>query len=353
MPDTQPSSSPSSPSAPRIVVFGAGSVGCYVGGRLLAGGANVVMVGRPRLRAVFDEQPLRLTDYQGFSAELRLTPEQFTNDPGVAASADLVLITVKSAATIEAAEILAGVLPDGVPVVSLQNGISNAEELRLRLPGARVCAGMIPFNVLQKRPGHFHHGTEGHLMAARDASLTPFVSIFERSGLPLELRDDMTSVMWSKLLLNLNNPINALSNVPLLEELSDRDYRRCLAMAQRETLALMKRAGIAPVQLTALPMPLVPVVMSLPDWLFSRLAKRMLAIDPIARSSMWEDLEAGRPTEVDWINGEVVRLADRLNQRAPVNERLTQLVHDCEQNRRRWSGDELLAELRAAQHQRR
>lgn len=346
MPDKP--SSPSTTFPPRIVVFGAGSVGCYVGGRLLASGADVVMVGRPRLRAIFDEQPLRLTDYNGFSAETRLTPEQFTDDPRAVASADLVLITVKSAATTEAAKTLAGILPDGIPVVSLQNGISNAEALRSQLPGARVCAGMIPFNVLQKSPGHFHHGTEGHLMAAHDASLEPFLLIFERSGLPLELRNDMTSVMWSKLLLNLNNPINALSNVPLLEELSDRDYRRCLAMAQRETLALMKRAGIAPVQLTALPMPLVPVVMSLPDWLFSRLAKRMLAIDPIARSSMWEDLEAGRPTEVDWINGEVVRLADRLGQPAPINQRLTQLVHDCEHARRRWSGDELLTELLSA-----
>lgn len=333
---------------PRIVVFGAGSVGCYVGGRLLAAGANVVMVGRPRLRAVFDERPLRLTDYQGFSAETRLTPEQYTDDPAVAATADLVLITVKSAATAEAAETLADLLPAQVPVVSLQNGISNADTLRAKLPNATVCAGMIPFNVVQKEPGHFHHGTEGHLMAARDARLEPFLPIFERSGLPLELRDDMTAVMWSKLLLNLNNPINALSNVPLLEELSDRDYRRCLAMAQRETLQLMQRAGIDAVQLTALPMRLVPVVMSLPDWLFSRLAKRMLEIDPIARSSMWEDLEAGRPTEVDWINGEVVRLAERLDRSAPVNRRLTELVHACEQTRRRWTGEELLAEIRAA-----
>ncbi|WP_273426810.1 2-dehydropantoate 2-reductase [Marinobacter sp.] len=338
----------SSSTSPRIVIFGAGSVGCYVGGRLLSGGANVVMVGRPRLRQIFNDHPLVLTDYQGFSFETWLTPNQFTDDASAAANADLVLITVKSAATAEVADILARVLPKGTPVVSLQNGISNAEELRARLPNARVCAGMIPFNVLQKSPGHFHHGTEGHLMAARDDSLQPSLPAFEQCGLPLELRDDMTSVMWSKLLLNLNNPINALSNVPLLEELSDRNYRRCLAMAQRETLELMSQAGIEAVQLTPVPMHLVPSVMGLPNWLFTRLAKRMLEIDPIARSSMWEDLEAGRATEVDWINGEVVRLAESMNQSAPVNQRLTKLVHDCENTRRRWAGDELLEELQAA-----
>lgn len=337
------------PPNPRIVIFGAGSVGCYVGGRLISGGADVVMIGRSRVRETLKTHPLVLSDYQGFQFETRLTDEQFTDDASQAAEADLVLITVKSAGTADAAKTLGKYLKPDTPVISLQNGISNAEELRQHLPRARVSAGMIPFNVLQKSPGHFHHGTEGHLMAAQDASITAFLPIFKRCGLPLELRDDMTSVLWSKLLLNLNNPINALSNVPLLEELSDRSYRRCLAAAQKETLELLKQAGIRTVQLTAIPMRLVPVVMGTPNWLFTRLASRMLAIDPIARSSMWEDLEAGRPTEVDWINGEVVRLAETMNKTAPVNRRLTELVHECERTRRHWPGDELLAELLAAQ----
>ncbi|MEP2616034.1 2-dehydropantoate 2-reductase N-terminal domain-containing protein, partial [Marinobacter alexandrii] len=103
MPSTN--SPASSSTSPRIVIFGAGSVGCYVGGRLLSGGANVVMVGRPRLRQIFNDHPLVLTDYQGFSFETWLTPNQFTDDASAAANADLVLITVKSAATAEVADI--------------------------------------------------------------------------------------------------------------------------------------------------------------------------------------------------------------------------------------------------------
>jgi 2-dehydropantoate 2-reductase len=73
----------------------------------------------------------------------------------------------------------------------------------------------------------------------------------------------------------------------------------------------------------------------------------MLAIDPLARSSMWEDLELGRATEVDWLNGEVVRLAQKQGRRAPVNARLVELIREAEQGGRRdWSGPELLAELR-------
>jgi 2-dehydropantoate 2-reductase len=334
--------------SPRILIFGAGSVGCYVGGRLLSAGADVVMVGRERMAATLRDHPLVVTDYEGFRHETRLAPERYQTEPQAAAEADLVLVTVKSQATIDAARQLAPHLKPGTPVISLQTGISNAQRLREHLPEATVLAGMIPFNVLQKAPGHFHHGTEGHLMAEGDPSLAPALPWFEQAGLALEQRDDMHSVLWSKLLLNLNNPINALSGKPLLEELSTRDYRRCLAMAQAETLQLLRRAGIPTVRLTPLPMALIPPLMKAPDWLFTRLSGTMLAIDPIARSSMWEDLEAGRRTEVDWINGEVVRLAEQLGTTSPVNARLTELVHDCEQKRREWPAEALLMALKQA-----
>ena len=87
----------------------------------------------------------------------------------------------------------------------------------------------------------------------------------------------------------------------------------------------------------------------LPDWLFRRVARQMVAIDPLARSSTWEDLEAGRPTEVDWINGEVVRLAETLGRTAPVNARLVALVKAAERRGRRdWNGVSLYRALRAA-----
>jgi len=328
---------------PRIVIFGAGSVGCYLGGRLLSTGADVVMIGRQRLADLFHETPLIATDYEGFRHEAQLEAGQYVTDPAVAAEADLVIVCVKSAATEEAGKQLAPHVRAGTPVITMQNGISNAERLQTALPEAAVLPGMIPFNVLQQKPGHFHQGTEGHLMCARHPELSGLCEAFDWAGIPLEQRDDMLSVMWSKLLLNLNNPINALSGQPLLDQLNQRDYRRCLSLAQRETLKLLKTAGIPTTRLTPLPMTLLPTLIKSPDWLFSRLAGKMLAIDPVARSSMWEDLEAGRPTEVDWINGEVVNLALSLGKEAPINETLTELVHDCEQQRRTWSASELLA----------
>ncbi|WP_427896316.1 2-dehydropantoate 2-reductase [Kribbella sp. GL6] len=325
-----------------IAVYGAGGIGCYVGGRLAATGTPVTFVGRPRVATEVAAHGLRLTDYLG--ADLRVAEVAFETSPEGAAGADLVLVTVKSAATAQAADELAEVLAPGAVVVSFQNGVRNAEVLRSRLPG-RVVAGMVPFNVLNRGGGVFHQGTEGKLDVQRDAALAPYAEAFERAGLPLTQHDDILPVQWSKLLLNLNNPINALSNLPLRDELSQRAYRRCLAAAQAEALGLLGVAGIRPAQLLAVPMERFPSVLRLPDFLFRRLAGKVLAVDPLARTSMWEDLEAGRPTEIDYLNGEVVRLAASLGQTAPVNARLVELIRAAESTRRSWSGPELLREL--------
>ncbi len=333
----------------RIAVYGAGSIGCYVGGRLAATGCVVTFVGRERLGAEIRRCGLALTDWQGAAFAVAPDAIHFATTPAAVADATLVLVTVKSAATDDAGRELAAVLPPSALVVSFQNGLQNASRLRAQLPRHTVLAGMVQFNVVNHGDGRFHHGSEGRLEVERHERLAPFLAAFEAAGLPLVLHDDMTPVQWAKLVLNLNNPINALSDLPLKMQLSDRDFRRCTAMAQREALGLLGAAGIAPARLTPLPPTWIPRVLGLPNAIFTRLAGRMLAIDPEARSSMWEDLQAGRTTEVDYLNGEIVRLAERSGRTAPVNARLVALVHEAERGpRHAWSGAALRAELERA-----
>jgi 2-dehydropantoate 2-reductase len=332
-----------------ICIYGAGSIGCYLGGRLAATGTPVQLVGRERVARELAEHGLHVTDYRG--ADLRVAPADlhFATQPQAAAPARLVLVTVKSAATEAAARELAPVLAPETLVISFQNGLHNAGILARLLPGCTVLTGMVPFNVIARGGGAFHQGSEGNLDVAAHPALAPFLDAFARAGLPLHPHADMLAVQWAKLLLNLNNAVNALSGIPLKAELSQRAYRRCVALAQLETLALLEAEQIRPAQLTALPPHWLPRALSVPDWLFRLLANRMLAIDPLARSSMWEDLQLGRATEVDWLNGEVLRLAQKQGRRAPVNARLVELIHEAERGGRRdWSGPELLAELRRA-----
>ncbi|THV40172.1 2-dehydropantoate 2-reductase [Glycomyces buryatensis] len=328
-----------------ICVYGAGSIGCYIGGRLAAAGAEVVFIGRERLARQITGPGLTLTDYRG--AELRVPEPRYETTPEAAAEADLVLVAVKSAATAQAGEELAAHLRPGTVVISFQNGLNNAEVLRQRLPGAIVLAGMAPFNVVARGEGRFHCASSGDLEVEAHTSLDPFEAAFDRAGLPLIHRDDMRPVLAAKLLLNLNNAVNALSGLPLRTELSQRPFRRCLALAQREGLAAFDAVGLVPARLTPIPPRWTPVLLGLPDALFTRVAARTLEIDPHARSSMQDDLEAGRATEVDYLNGAIVALAAEHGRTTPVNARLTELVHTAEAGGRRdWTGPELLAALR-------
>jgi 2-dehydropantoate 2-reductase len=332
---------------PRIAIFGTGSVGGYIGGRLNEH-ARITYIGRRRVIDALRLNGLTWSDLKGHRCRIAPKTLDLHLDPFAAAKAHLVLVTVKSAATECVARELAQVIAPGVPVISFQNGLHNTEALRAALPKHVVLAGMVPFNVLQRGPGAFHQGSGGELMVEANPALAPFLPLFEAAGLPLRPRSDMAAVQAGKLLLNLNNAVNALSNLPLKQELSERPWRRCLALAQREALNVFDNAGIQPSRLTPLPPGWLPRVLELPDAWFKRVASRLLAIDPLARSSMWEDLQAGRQTEVDAINGEVVRLAAAHGTQAPVNARLVTLMHDAENQRRAWSSEQLLKELRSA-----
>lgn len=325
-----------------IAIFGAGAIGCWVGGRLAAGGAQVTLIGRAR---VMDELSgrLRVTQLDGPEAAVTVTA---TTDAAAAAAADFVIVTVKSAQTAQAGAELARVLPPGAIVVSLQNGIRNADMLSRALPAQRVLAAMVPFNVVRRAPGAYHRASQGTLMIDDDPAGLAMRRACEAARLPIEARRDMPAVQWGKLLMNLNNAINALSGQPLAAELSQRAFRRCLAAAQREALGALAAARIPIARLTPIPPRLMPRLLTLPDAIFARLARRVVAIDPHARSSMWDDLEAGRPTEIDYLQGEIVSLADRVARDAPVNRALVALVRAAEAGGKRdYTGSELGAAL--------
>ncbi|CAN7639011.1 2-dehydropantoate 2-reductase [Pseudoduganella sp. LjRoot289] len=332
-----------------IAVFGAGSIGTYVGGALLAAGTDVTLLGRARMRQRIAEHGLTLTDLHGRVAALGGAQVPYTDDPASLASAALVLVTVKSADTAAAAEAIRAHAHPSALILSLQNGVGNADTLRRILPGWTVLGGMVPFNVVQMPDGRLHRGTAGELMAEASPALRPWVPAFSAAQLPITECADFASVQWGKLLINLNNSVNALSGVPLTAQLRQRDYRRSLALMVDEGRAVLAKAGITPAKVVSVGPRAFTLLLRLPDALFTRVAASMLKIDPEARSSMWEDLQAGRKTEVHYLNGAITALASSLGMDAPVNRRMTELVTAAEEGRQEsLSAAEMYRALAAA-----
>ncbi|HVO08633.1 MAG TPA: 2-dehydropantoate 2-reductase [Burkholderiaceae bacterium] len=325
--------------------MGAGAVGCWIGGCLAAAGVAVTFVGRQRVLGALREHGLTLTDLDGGARTVAAASLSLAPAPAPGAAPSLVLLCVKSGATAEAADELGRALPAGTLVVSMQNGISNAALARAHAPRLTVLPGMVQYNVVELGPGRYHRATFGILAAADHPALRAWQAWFAAAGVPLELHVDLAPLQWGKLLLNLNNPVNALSGLPLRAQLLERDHRVCMAALIDEALVALHAAGIRPAKLTPLPPAALPAALRLPTPIFRLLAFRMLRIDAKARTSMANDLASGRITEIDTLCGEVVRLARDHGTAAPVNERISELVRAWPRDPRPMSGAQLRAAL--------
>jgi 2-dehydropantoate 2-reductase len=311
-----------------IGVAGAGSIGCFVGGMCAAAGRRVALLARPRVIREIEGNGLRFSSFEGL--ERRIAPDQLTlsGDPGILGDVGVVLVTVKSADTAGIADIIAGHAPPEAAVVSLQNGIGNAATLRARLPGRRVLAAMVPFNVVAPGEGRYHRATAGDIMIEQDAADT--AAQLAVPGLKMRATADIAGVQWGKLLFNLNNALNALSGLPLRQQLAQRAWRALMADQMAEGLAAIRAEGIRPVSPTPIPAGWTPSLLRLPDAAFQMLLGGTMKIDPEARSSMAEDLQRGRRTEIDYLQGVIVEIADRHRLPVPLSRRIVALIKRAE-----------------------
>jgi 2-dehydropantoate 2-reductase len=311
-----------------IGIAGAGSIGCFVGGMLAAGGRQVALLARPRVIAEIEGNGLRLTSFEGLDRRIAADQLTLSESPSIFNDAGVVLVTVKSADTAEIAGVIARHAPHDAVIVSLQNGVGNVGVLRERLPGRIVLGGMVPFNVVSAGQGRFHRSTSGDIVIeANDAATAGRLSV---SGLKLRATQDISGVQWGKLLVNLNNALNALAGLPLRRQLALRTWRRLFADQMAEGLAALRADGIEPVSSTPVPAGWTPHLLRLPDGIFNVVLGRTMKIDPEARSSMWEDLQRGRATEIDYLQGVIIEIADSHGLQVPLSRRIVALIRDAE-----------------------
>src|SRR5712671_1503747 len=151
-----------------IGIAGAGSIGCFVGGMYAAAGRSVALLARPRVIGEIAGGGLRMTSFDGLDRSIAADRLALSDDGQIFADAAVVLVTVKSADTAGIADLIARHAPADAVIVSLQNGVGNVPVLRQRLPGRRVLAGMVPFNVIAPGEGRFHRATSGDIIIEQD-----------------------------------------------------------------------------------------------------------------------------------------------------------------------------------------
>ena len=309
-----------------IVVAGAGTIGCFVGGLLAARGRDVTLLARARVIDQINEHGLHLTDFNGMDRRIPAQDLTLTDDPACLKQAAIVLVTVKTSDTAAMAREISLNTPQNAVVISLQNGLEAAQTLRDILPDHDLRAGMVPFNVVPVGPAAYHRSTSGDIVI--EAGQMALADRLSQPDLVIVESDDIAAVQWGKLLINLNNALNALSGMTLQAQLLSRPWRCIMAAQMAEALKVLKAHGIRPKSTTPLPAGMIPFVLRLPTPIFQRIAAKMLTIDPTARTSMSYDLEGGKPTEIDALQGLIIKMGVENSVPTPL---CTRVLHHVSQ----------------------
>ncbi|MDO6640314.1 2-dehydropantoate 2-reductase [Shewanella sp. 5_MG-2023] len=353
----------------KIAIFGAGSTGCFLAGELKLAKLDVSVICRPRIKhSIIENNGIRLTDYQGL--DQRVMPDALMTDINQSVNKsrnksdnnsgdneqitqfDVIFVTLKCHQLTSIIDDLLAISTQQSAIVLMQNGLGSLEILQQAFKNRnqvrQIFQGITPFNVLQQDNASFHKGTEGVFTFETCPQTHAIDTAMNKAqaNISCTLATDMAAIINGKLLLNLNNALNAICDVPIKQQLSQRKTRKLLAMAMQEWLKVCKQAHLPLAQFTKVKPRLLPLILSLPDSLFTLIAKPMLAIDPHARSSMWQDIHAQRPTEIDYLNGAVVKLGLNHQVATPVNSAIVAGIKKLEQGKT-ISIDEIYRMIRA------
>ncbi len=296
----------------KIAVMGAGAVGCYYGGLLARAGHEVTLIGRPGHVEAIRRTGLRLQ-----TADLDLhVPLAASTEPDAVRDADIVLCCVKTSDTASAAAAMAPFLRPDAVIVSLQNGIENPEFLRAALPHEVIPAAVYVATAMAG-DGHVRHHGGGQLVIGQSPHSDTVAALFAAAGVPVEVSDNIEGVLWTKLIVNCAyNALSAITALPYGQLVRHDGVDQVLRDVVDECLAVAAKAGVVPVGDVREGVERIPRVMA------------------EQTSSTAQDLQRGRPTEINWLNGYIVRKGRELGIPTPVNHTLHTLVKILESRSR-------------------
>jgi 2-dehydropantoate 2-reductase len=307
----------------KIHILGAGSLGCAIGGTLAAAGSDVTLIARSHEHVdTVNANGLTLRDADGGERVVKLAA---TTDASGLSPADLVIVLVKSFHTEAAIEGYKQAVGDKTIVMSLQNGLGHEELLEKAVGRARLLAGKTYVGGVFLAPGVVRAGVQGKLTLIgeldgghpdkRSERVQRVAAEFERAGLKTTVSDNITGVIWDKLLVNTaTGALSGITRLPYGPLYSVPELEATAVAAVAEAMAVARAKGVT-----------LSIKEPVDAW---RMAGAGLGAD--FKASMLQSLEKGSVTEVDFINGAVVREGERLGVPTPVNRTLVACIKGIE-----------------------
>ncbi|MGA8492736.1 MAG: 2-dehydropantoate 2-reductase [Terriglobales bacterium] len=298
---------------PRIAVVGAGAVGCYFGGMLARAGAPVTLIGRAQHVEAINREGLFI-DSIHFKEHVSVSA---STELAAARDAQLVLFAVKTVDTESTAKLLAPYLAPDTNVVSLQNGVDNAERIDFAA-GIMAISAVVYIAVEMSGAGHVKYSGRGDLVignslpnqGASESELTEIAETFTRAGVPCQVSQNITLELWKKLIMNCAyNALSALSRARYGRLVADAGSVEVMKQVVAEGVAVGKASGV-----------------DLPAGNLLAAVLQLGRVVPEALSSTAQDIARGKPTEIDSLNGFLVRRGAEVGVPTPVNQTLYSLV---------------------------
>ena len=288
----------------KISVMGAGAVGSYYGAMLVQAGHDVTFIGRPAQVAALREQGL-LVEKDGNVTRLDV---QASAEPSAVASSDIVIFSVKSSDTEAAAKAIGPFLSPQAIVLSFQNGVENPERLRRVLPQT-VIATVVYVGTDMAAPNHVRYRGGGNLVIAASARSLELAALFNNAGISTEVSENALGALWAKFILNCAyNALSAITQMTYGTLAQGPEIDGVLHDAVQECLSVAAALGVSVPGDTWGMVAQVPVTMA------------------AQRSSTAQDLARHKPSEIDYLNGYIVRKGRELSIPTPVNRTLYALV---------------------------
>ncbi|KAJ2990575.1 hypothetical protein HDV02_004278 [Globomyces sp. JEL0801] len=309
-----------------IAIFGSGLVGMFVGIHLM-NEAKVHFVGRSSTwkDKLSRNQWTSVTNIGINNQRSRLDQNAYTSIDELLSVVDVhtIVFTLKrvalNVALTQLHESLKKSQKKKLTIITLMNGVGSSKQILEFFESNPIncefdiIEGIWSTNIIEipnENEILYHQGTTGDCYLQETTSGLMMADLFNKCGLPTQTSPDIIGIQYGKLLMNLNNAINALSGIPLQQELNDFQYRSILGNCMMEALMVYEKANIDPVSLTVVsPSMMASLLLNTPNFLFHTLSSFIIKVDENATSSMYEDLKHKRQTEIDYLQGEIIRLA--------------------------------------------